>query len=176
MSSECLCQQLKINPDPTHGENWREREWEVVCGLQRMFPSWVTFVHRIRSPSGDRVQCPALRNAAQERVLHQTNKWAQFWDGIFRVFPNLILRFSLSSIAFAFTATTHPIEIKFQPKDNWIHFAHHKTCSVTSQWRDSWNTREGEMCTSWTHLDVPKSKQRNKALKTVLVRQLHPKE
>lgn len=29
MSSEGLCQQLKINPNPTHGENRAEREQEL---------------------------------------------------------------------------------------------------------------------------------------------------
>lgn len=38
MFSEDLCQQLKMNPDPTRGDNRMRKESEVVCGLQRALP------------------------------------------------------------------------------------------------------------------------------------------
>ena len=60
--SKCLCQQLKINPDPTHKENLLEKSWRSCVAYGEVYT--VTFVHRTRNCIADGVRCLAPQNTA----------------------------------------------------------------------------------------------------------------
>lgn len=76
MSSECLCQQLKINPEPTHGENRTEKELEVVCGLRRTFSKLSYSCSQNEKSRRGQSAVPGAVKRHSRKGSRQTNKGA----------------------------------------------------------------------------------------------------
>lgn len=106
MFSECLCEQLKVIPDPTHGENRKGKELEASGEPSQ---NWVIFVSRIRSHHTESAETGTPKMLLEKGLCTEPKDEpdSQVRSSEFSHILK-ILRLSLLSVAFSFQ---HPQQI-----------------------------------------------------------------
>lgn len=158
---ECLCQQLKTNPSPTHGENRTEREPQL-CVASGERPQLHLF-REVEAPVGPREcrarHCPVL---PKRGFRGKTSAGAQLPDDICRGSPSLVFR--LSRLSVAFCSNNHKSNRNEMSATGWPGSTL-LPCSLPTAsprcgpFRDPTGGHKGA---SRTKVDAPESKQKTK--------------
>lgn len=173
MFSKCLCQQLKINPDPTHGENRLGRSWRSCVAYREVYR---TELHLLTE----------LEVAAQTKCSARYCKTLLKEGSAPNQQTSLILRWNLQSSSKSYFKTSLSFAFAFAFKN-----------SNRPNWNESSTKRQIESTfpiiklEAWFHsgatvlefhrrmnmyvmdkLGWSKTKTKNKALKMILFRQV----